>query len=298
MTVTLALDPLLPVGVIVVFAALAAAAGIFALRTRSILRMVAIGFLALALLNPTLVREERESLPDIVALVTDASQSLDTPSRRAAADAAAQRVRDLVEADSELELVEAEAGRGDDGTFLFDAMFRALAEAPRRRLAGVIAVTDGRVHDAPQTTEAFDVDAPIHALIVGDPEAADRRLEVRRAPPFGVVGERVQFELEVFDNTALHGARIPLRLALNGDEYVDAFARVGETVQVGVEISRRGPNVVEIIAEEGENELTLANNRAAISVSGVRDRLRVLLVTGEPHAGARAWRDLLKSDPS
>jgi len=30
----------------------------------------------------------------------------------------------------------------------------------------------------------------------------------------------------------------------------------------------------------------------------VRDRLRVLLVSGEPHAGERVWRNILKSDPS
>jgi hypothetical protein len=33
-------------------------------------------------------------------------------------------------------------------------------------------------------------------------------------------------------------------------------------------------------------------------VNGVRDRLKVLLISGEPHAGERAWRSLLKSDPS
>ncbi|MCX8231771.1 MAG: hypothetical protein OTJ45_08125, partial [Alphaproteobacteria bacterium] len=45
-------------------------------------------------------------------------------------------------------------------------------------------------------------------------------------------------------------------------------------------------------------ELTLQNNRAAVSVSGVRDRLRVLMVSGQPHAGERIWRNLLKADPS
>ena len=30
----------------------------------------------------------------------------------------------------------------------------------------------------------------------------------------------------------------------------------------------------------------------------MRDRLRVLLVSGEPHAGERVWRNILKSDPS
>ena len=33
-----------------------------------------------------------------------------------------------------------------------------------------------------------------------------------------------------------------------------------------------------------------------VSIDGVRDKLRVLLVSGEPHAGERTWRNLLKSD--
>jgi hypothetical protein len=49
--------------------------------------------------------------------------------------------------------------------------------------------------------------------------------------------------------------------------------------------------------EAGPRELTLDNNRAALVVNGVRDRLRVLLVSGEPHAGERTWRNILKSDP-
>ncbi len=45
-------------------------------------------------------------------------------------------------------------------------------------------------------------------------------------------------------------------------------------------------------------ELTDRNNAAVVQINGVRDRLRVLLVSGEPHAGERVWRNLLKSDAS
>ena len=63
-------------------------------------------------------------------------------------------------------------------------------------------------------------------------------------------------------------------------------------------IEHGGPNVIELEAEPGPKELTLENNRAVVVVNGVRDRLRVLLVSGEPHAGERVWRNILKSDPS
>ena len=55
---------------------------------------------------------------------------------------------------------------------------------------------------------------------------------------------------------------------------------------------------LEVDVALAQDELTEINNRAVISVNGVRDRLRVLLVSGEPYAGERTWRNLLKSDPS
>ena len=53
---------------------------------------------------------------------------------------------------------------------------------------------------------------------------------------------------------------------------------------------------IELAGEDGE--LTLANNRVALQAEGVRENLRVLLVSGEPHAGERTWRNLLRSDAS
>ena len=57
-----------------------------------------------------------------------------------------------------------------------------------------------------------------------------------------------------------------------------------------------GQNIVEIELDTAPGELTPANNRAVIAAEGVRENLRVLLVSGEPHAGERTWRNLLKSD--
>src|SRR5262245_15452306 len=98
MSVSIVFDPLLPPALIAAAALLAAIVGVFALRTRSALRLLAIGVLALALMNPSLVKQDREPLKDVVALVTDKSQSLDAGARRAAEDATAQAVRDMVKA--------------------------------------------------------------------------------------------------------------------------------------------------------------------------------------------------------
>jgi len=65
-----------------------------------------------------------------------------------------------------------------------------------------------------------------------------------------------------------------------------------------LDVPHGGPNIVELSVNALEGELSRRNNRAVAIVQGVRDRLRVLLVSGKPHPGERTWRNLLKADPS
>ena len=62
-----------------------------------------------------------------------------------------------------------------DGTMLFTDLAKALADVPPDRLAGVIMVTDGDVHDVPATAAALGFDAPVHALLTGKPGEFDRQ---------------------------------------------------------------------------------------------------------------------------
>jgi hypothetical protein len=84
----------------------------------------------------------------------------------------------------------------------------------------------------------------------------------------------------------------------DGEAISERTVLSGQTVNVDVEIKHAGSNIVEIEASPLDKELTLVNNRAVIAIDGVRDKLRVLLVSGEPHSGERTWRNLLKSDAS
>ncbi|MCC5997224.1 MAG: hypothetical protein JJU18_12745 [Oceanicaulis sp.] len=299
-TASLVLSPLLPVALIAVLAGLAlAAAGLALARGLRgwLWRALAAAGLAVALLNPALVREARDPLTDIALVVIDDSASMDVDGRAEAAEAAAASVRSLAERDASLEVVEVRGGRAPDGSRLMDVIQRGLAGIPRERLAGVIIASDGQVHDAPADGDALGLRAPLHHYLTGDPDARDRRLIVSEAPRYGLVGEQVSFTLRVEDEAEPGGTAV-VTLSVDGGEPIRARVAIGRDVQVQADIRNRGPNVVQIEVEPGEEELTLINNRAAVSVTGVRDRLRVLLITGEPHNGARAWRNLLKSDPS
>ena len=259
-------------------------------------RSLAVLALALALANPSLVEEERDPLADIAVLVTDRSASMEVGERSAAANAMAAALRQQAESDPMLELVEVETGTSADGTMLFEALNGALASVPPDRLAGVVLTTDGQIHDAPADPGSLNLNAPVHQAMAGDRNAGDRRLVIEEAPRYGIVGQTVAFVLRVEDDAMQGTAMVSFRF--EGGEPQTHRIPIGRSTRVEVPVERRGQIVIEAEVEPGPQELSLINNRAAVSVNGVRDRLRVLLVTGEPHNGARAWRNLLKSDPS
>ncbi|WP_306016931.1 hypothetical protein [Oceanicaulis sp. MMSF_3324] len=298
--VTLSFSPLVPPALAYGLGALALAVALYALvrGLKSWLwRAIAGLLMAGALLNPALVQETREPLSDVAVLITDDSASMQIGTRTYAAEQTANALRALAESDPLLDLVEVSGGASEDGTRLNRALQQGLSQAPRNRLAGVVIASDGQVHDTPPDADTLGLDAPVHHFLTGDPEARDRRLIVSQAPRYGLVGDPVSFTLRVEDEGAATGTAM-VNLYVDGGDPISARVQIGQDVTVQAEIANRGPNVVEIEVEPGPGELSLINNRAAVNVTGVRDRLRVLLVTGEPHNGARAWRNLLKSDPS
>ncbi len=305
MNSTVVFDPIAPIELIWVALAIAVLLTVFAAWQKSkswALRGLGFGILILALANPALVRELRRSLSDIAIVVVDETQSQTIGDRAEVTAAAEAEVLSALEAlstrdeDAPLEtrVVRVRNVGGpvaDPGTQLLTALNEAAAEAPADRLAGAILITDGQVHDPDAVTE---FPSPVHALITGEEGEIDRRLVVISAPSFGIVGEDSTFRVKV------EGVPGTARIAISVDGEVveERNVTVGAENDINVPITHGGSNVVELVVREIPDELTLRNNRAAITVNGVRDRLRVLLVSGEPHAGERTWRNLLKADPS
>ncbi len=259
-------------------------------------RALGLALILIGIAQPTLVRERREAAADIAALIIDQSESLGLAGRRDAARAAGEKLAAQLSAEQGLEVRVREVRGGPDGTAIIGALEEALADAPRERVAGAILVTDGQVSDVPEDLRRLRGLGPVHALIVGDADRGDRRLELLAAPAFGIVGDRISIEARVEDPQP--GAAVPVTVTIDGQVVRRASAIAGRPFRVEIVTPKRGANMVVVEAGAGPQEITLANNRAAFTLAGVRDRLRVLLVTGEPHAGARVWRNLLKSDPS
>ncbi|MGZ5849098.1 MAG: hypothetical protein ACXWJ4_03860 [Methyloceanibacter sp.] len=272
-------------------------------RRGAILRALSFALLMLAIANPHLKREDREPLHDILAVVVDDSQSQTIAGRGQRTEAIRKSLEERLKTfpDLDVRFVHSSSTSSDsdrDGTMLFTDLSKALADVPPDRLAGVIMITDGEVHDVPGSAAALGFNAPVHALITGKPGEFDRRLEVLRAPRFGLVGGDQQVEVKVTETTGNNPGAVKLSITHQGEPPTTQSARVGEKVEIPVKIDHAGANIVEIEAEAAPGELTTINNRAVLTVEGVRENLRVLLVSGEPHAGERTWRNMLKSDAS
>jgi hypothetical protein len=264
------------------------------------MRAVALGLMVLALANPSLTREDRDPIPSVAAVIVDKSPSQDFGDRNAQTEAARATLVERLKRIPGLEVRVAEAGAADgetDGTRLFSALSATLADVSPDRVAGAIMITDGRVHDVPADAAALGFAAPLHALITGHKDEIDRRVVLTQTPRFGIVGQSQTIGFRVEDQgTKVGSAQITVRR--DGEVLEQRAVAVGTDVKVSVPIPHAGQNIVEVEASPLEGELTQVNNRAVISIDGVRDKLRVLLVSGEPHAGERTWRNLLKSDAS
>lgn len=270
---------------------------------RTLVAILAIGTLA----NPVARKEDRSGLPEIAVVVMDESPSQGIGERRQQAEQAEAVLREKLGAVENLEVRVVRAGKPagetadrDEGTRLFSALTLALSDLPRHRLAGSILVTDGQAHDMPaEIAAAQDVTgAPVHVLLTGQPNERDRRLVVRNAPTFGMVNQDLNVTLRVDDTGAAPNETAQLRFRQQDAGEQTITVPVGRDVNVPFKLPRAGRSLLEFEVAPIPGELTPLNNRAALSVNGVRDRLRVMLVTGEAHAGERVWRNLLKADPN
>lgn len=306
MHLDIAFSPLLPwilLGPLFGIAALAVLAALLRRARGALWRGFAAMVLALLLLNPSLREEEREPVRDVAVVVVDRSDSQKIDGRLERTEAAAAALTDALSKDPTLELRVETVDGPTDRTALFEALARATADVPRRRLAGAILVTDGEVHDVPGDPATLGDIGPVHALLTGRPDERDRRLVLVSAPAYGLVGNDATITLRLEDlpgplDPAAEAGAVPVELRRDGTTLETVLLTPGVDTPVTVRLDHAGPTVFEAVAPVAEGEISGTNNAVAGIVNGVRDRLRVLLVTGEPHPGARTWRDILKADPS
>jgi hypothetical protein len=302
MTGSVIFDPLLPIWLIAGLAVLVAAGlslalfrGLSGWAFRALAGLVILG----ALLGPAYQQEDRAPLSDIVLLVEDESASQGLGDREAMTQSTADALAARLEAreNTEVRRVPVPDAPENGGTLAMTALAQAMAEEPRGRIAGVILLSDGRIHDVDRAPQ---IPAPLHLLHSGREGDWDRRLRVDNAPAFAILGEEVRLTLTIEDDGAAPEGveEVPLDISIDGEEPRRFSVPLGEEMTLPLTLPHGGRNVLQFSTPMAEGELTDRNNTALVQINGVRDRLSVLLVSGQPHPGTRTWRNLLKSDSS
>lgn len=303
---SLAFEPLLPVSwlaCILILPAVLVLAGLVTRRRGSLLRTLTLAVLALALVNPVFLQEYREQLKSTLAVIIDRSQSQTFGRRTQDTDEAAALLKKKLQANPAFETRFIEVGKPDASeegvsTRLFTGLAHGLADVPPSRIAGAILITDGQVHDIPENAEKLGFQAPVNVLVTGTPAEYDRRVRFIKAPRFGIAGKPLQLSMIVEDQGAIpaNPPQAQVDVLVNGATAGHYDVKTGEERPFDITLPHAGTNIVELKTPGIEGEITQINNHAATRIDGVRDNLKVLLVSGEPHNGLRTWRDLLKSD--
>ena len=304
--------PLLPWPAIAGFAALVLVLSLVAMfkgGPGALWRLMAGALITLALLDPKLVREDREPQSDVVVAVVDRTASQSVGERRTRTDAALEHLKAELARfpNTELRISELRdtlpvAGAGAEGSLLMRGIRNSTGAVPAGRLAGVVVISDGQGHDlSAEAIAEHATDAPVHALLSGDRKEIDRRIVVDKAPTYGLVGKDVVVNYRVEDKggqAAASGGMAAVTLR-EGERVLNvAQVPVGQEASFKVPLTHAGATVLTLEAAPIDGELSKLNNKTLITINGVRDRLRVLLVSGQPHAGERVWRNLLKADPA
>lgn len=302
---TLGFDPFAPfwaLAAVAIVAALFSALGVWRNWRSGLLRALAMVLLIGLLANPQLREAEKTPLDDIALVLVDESLSQTLDGRDAVTEAAAEKLTQELEALNNVEVRVSEF-TGAEQTRVVEALRTSLADAPRARLGGVFIITDGQAEDAADAVAPLGLDAPVHIMVTGSENETDRKITLVNAPRYGIVRQSVRVSFRIDDLGANEepletGGSAMVVLRVDGEQVLRKPVPIGTEVGFDAPLTRPGRVVIELEVEPRSGELTERNNIAVLPITAIRDRLRVLLISGEPHAGERVWRNLLKSDPA
>ena len=300
MTESVIFSPLLPLPVIglaalvvVLFTAIALMRGLSGWALRGLGALLVVG----ALVQPMYQSEDRTPLKDIVVLLIDQSASQTLLDRARITENRTAEIEAALAArpNTQVHQIEVNDGPDDTGSLLMTALSEQLSKLPSERIAGIILLSDGLLHDLELAPE---LPAPLHLMLSGKKSDWDRRVTVKNAPAFAILDEEITLTLRIEDGGAAPATPVivPLIISVDGGPPQSYQVPLNQDLSLPITLPHAGRNIIQFETPKVAGELTDRNNSALVQINGVRDRLRVLLVSGQPHAGGRIWRNLLKSD--
>lgn len=277
--------------------------GLIQQRQGSLLRLMALIALLLTLLNPMIIKEQREPLKSTVGIVIDRSKSQTFGTRTNDTDETCRQLTKALAYYPQFEPRFIEAGKLAENQYasstnLFHALTQGISDVPSSRYAGTIFITDGQVHDIPDMTELHH-QAPLNALITGRTDEFDRQVKIISPPRFALINKPQMLSILVEDKGQTQQSlpkQANITVSMNGQEVGHYSVTPGNIFQTEITLPHAEKNIIQVSTETYKGELSSENNRAIAMIEGIRENLRVLLISGAPYNGERTWRDLLKGD--
>jgi hypothetical protein len=274
---------------------------VFTYKKGALIRLLCAASFLLVLFNPSIIQEKREPVKDVLAVIIDNSPSqtygMRTERTKLAVNTLKEKLNSIPELEVRMVNAPTDANSLMNETKLFEPLEKALSDVPLNRRAGAIFITDGQIHDIPKDIERFNNFGPVHGLLSGDKNEKDRQLVILEAPAYGIVGQSVTIKYRIEDTANVNKRNATLFIKQNHKKNKPEIIPVNKDLTLDITVEHAGQNILDLEVSSIDDEITLSNNRAPIIINGVRDRLRVLLVSGQPHAGERTWRNILTSDP-
>ncbi len=293
--------PLLPQSILIALVAVVALLLLtsLAFKREIILSRILLSALFLFYLaGPSLQEETRTPLKDTALIVIDESASQKLGNRVTMTQDIHDHLKTSLEGNESLDYTTTRIGDiTQNRTALSGEILKSLENIPQNRRAGIVIITDGQIHGS-VTALTEEQTGPVHVFLTGHKKETDRYIELIESPAYGIVGQSVPVRFRIRENPTSTGSSLPVTITPDDGQSRETLLQTEEEHSLTLNIDHPGANFFELSIPAKENELTAVNNKISFSVNGVRDRLKVLLVSGKPHMGERMWRNLLKSDPA
>ncbi|CAI3923739.1 Uncharacterized protein STM3548 [Commensalibacter communis] len=301
-------DPLLPFWGIIVLTVICLLVLLFSLLNKSykglIWRFIAFSILLIWLSGPMVLKNHQQILPETILIVMDQSSSMMIGNREQIANKALQQLQNKVPTNARIKIINVKNGY-QQGTQIFQEIQKATNEIPTSQLGGVILITDGQIHDVPKEFPKYltlpnKKNIPIYALLPASKEQTDRSLKIIHAPAYTIVGKEATIQVQINDtgDQREENKVATLTIIQEDKQPINIQIPVGKPQNITIPVTHTGKNLISLSVSPLKNEISALNNHQTLYINGIRDKLRVLLVSSAPNQGERAWRSLLKSDPS
>ena len=255
------------------------------------------------ILNPQINKKHAEFHKDIVIVVTDMTQSIIETRKDKEVETIHKDLSSQLYKLGNIEQINIklnnnkiiEYNEKEKETSLFKEVNNVINNLNIERLSGIIVITDGQILDLHNYNKLLSK-TPIHYILVGNKKEKDRILKTTNVPKYAILGKKYELSVEIIDN--IEKKDLKTEFFLN-EKLVDTkYLSPNNNFKIPLPKLSIGKNILEIRTEEANKEISKLNNYQIHEIDGIQNKLKVMLISGEPNMGLRNLRNILNSDPN